>query len=357
MVCETNRLKVKTKRDLTIDLFKGFTILWIIHIHTVFWSGEFYISNTVRQFTLLIDVPIFFFLSGYLLFVGPSETLRRRIVRQFVRLYLMYIVFCLVALAGVYLLRLSQDGSVPGLAAKLTDIVLVRIDFMDEGQGFVLNLWFLKTYFMVLGLAFVLSLWPESWWRNLLLATLAFSAYLLLRPGLKRTDETLYTYTVFTFFYSTLFFLGAWFRKVEKRVKPLYIILFLAALAVSVFIVFRNDSHTLIMQRHKFPPNHQYMIYSLPYVSLFVLVKRMWPLENVNQNLVTKFIEWCSFVIVGDPDILGADQSIRNVSVAIRTVHVAQHTFHHRSGYNGSCVRTVTSLDSGNETRLTVLPQ
>lgn len=71
--------KVKTKRDLTIDLFKGFTILWIIHIHTVFWSGDFYFSDPVRQFTLLIDVPIFFFLSGYLMFVGPSGTLSRSI--------------------------------------------------------------------------------------------------------------------------------------------------------------------------------------------------------------------------------------------------------------------------------------
>lgn len=102
---------------------------------------------------------------------------------------------------------------------------------------------------------------------------------------------------MFTFFYSTLFFIEAWFRKVGKRVKPLYIILFLAALAVSVFIVSRNDSHIMIMQRHKFPPNYQYMIYSLPYVSLFVLIKRMWPLENVNPNLVTEFIEWCSFNI------------------------------------------------------------
>lgn len=52
------------KRDLYIDFAKGFATLAIIFIHTVFWSGQFYIPTEWRVLSLLLDVPLFFALSG-----------------------------------------------------------------------------------------------------------------------------------------------------------------------------------------------------------------------------------------------------------------------------------------------------
>lgn len=52
------------KRDLYIDFAKGFATLAIIFIHTVFWSGQFYVPTELRVLSLLIDVPLFFALSG-----------------------------------------------------------------------------------------------------------------------------------------------------------------------------------------------------------------------------------------------------------------------------------------------------
>ncbi len=52
------------KRDLYIDYAKGFATLSIIFIHTAFWSGQLYLPTEVRVLSLLIDVPVFFALSG-----------------------------------------------------------------------------------------------------------------------------------------------------------------------------------------------------------------------------------------------------------------------------------------------------
>lgn len=52
------------KRDLYIDFAKGLATLSVIFIHTVFWSGQFYVSTEVRVFSLLFDVVLFYALSG-----------------------------------------------------------------------------------------------------------------------------------------------------------------------------------------------------------------------------------------------------------------------------------------------------
>lgn len=55
----------KFKRSLAIDFFKGIAIIGIVFIHTVFVSGWAYVPGYMRNFSLLIDVPLFFFLSGW----------------------------------------------------------------------------------------------------------------------------------------------------------------------------------------------------------------------------------------------------------------------------------------------------
>lgn len=54
----------KTSRSSFIDLARGICALSIVFIHTVFWSGSGYVPTYVASLSLLIDVPVFFFLSG-----------------------------------------------------------------------------------------------------------------------------------------------------------------------------------------------------------------------------------------------------------------------------------------------------
>ena len=70
------------KRDLYIDYAKGLATLSIVFIHTVFWSGQFYVSNEMRIFSLLFDVPIFFALSGLTSSGNIDKTFRRLLKLQ-----------------------------------------------------------------------------------------------------------------------------------------------------------------------------------------------------------------------------------------------------------------------------------
>ena len=76
------------KRDLYIDYAKGLATLSIVFIHTVFWSGQFYVSNEMRIFSLLFDVPIFFALSGLTSSGNIDKTFRR-----LVKLQITYMIF------------------------------------------------------------------------------------------------------------------------------------------------------------------------------------------------------------------------------------------------------------------------
>ncbi len=57
-------MKTKLKRDYTIDFFRGFVALWIVFIHTVCKSGASYVSSKVLNYALIIDGPLFIFISG-----------------------------------------------------------------------------------------------------------------------------------------------------------------------------------------------------------------------------------------------------------------------------------------------------
>ena len=48
-----------------IDFLKGIAAIGIIGIHTAFWGGESYVAVWFKNMTLLLDVPFFFYLSGW----------------------------------------------------------------------------------------------------------------------------------------------------------------------------------------------------------------------------------------------------------------------------------------------------
>lgn len=60
------------KRDNYIDFIRGISAIWIILIHTVFWSGTSYVPEWLRSLTLLVDVPLFVFISGMSFNYGNS---------------------------------------------------------------------------------------------------------------------------------------------------------------------------------------------------------------------------------------------------------------------------------------------
>ena len=60
-----NKVTVTGYRNDYIDFLRGLAAISIVAIHTAFWSGESYTPTWFKSMTLLVDVPFFFYLSGW----------------------------------------------------------------------------------------------------------------------------------------------------------------------------------------------------------------------------------------------------------------------------------------------------
>ena len=79
-------------RDTYFDAFKGMMILSVINIHTVYWSLKPYTPDILRELAYFVDIPIFFFISGYFVRYSGFLSCGRQALRQLVRLYLGYLI-------------------------------------------------------------------------------------------------------------------------------------------------------------------------------------------------------------------------------------------------------------------------
>lgn len=55
----------KTERNNYIDFLRGIAAMGIVAIHTAFWGGQSYTPEWFWNLTLFLDVPFFFYLSGW----------------------------------------------------------------------------------------------------------------------------------------------------------------------------------------------------------------------------------------------------------------------------------------------------
>ena len=261
---------MNNNRDQVIDLFKGFTILWIIHIHTVFWSGTMYLPDYLRELSLFIDVPIFFFLSGYLVFFGSRKDIISRSLRQMKRLYLTYVILSLVVFFAVILLRFLFGYSIPAFSATLFDIITLNVVFV-EFRGFQWNLWFLRVYLVLIIIVPVFAIWRQSLFRNVILSILSFASYIFFSKF--SHTSILAGLPIFVPFYAALFFFGSTFRQIEKHITLRQFVISLVFVLFFVYMAIHRDEYRIVLQSHKFPPSLPYFSYSLLFLYVFVFFK------------------------------------------------------------------------------------
>ncbi|MGD9782345.1 MAG: acyltransferase family protein [Kiritimatiellia bacterium] len=265
-------------RDAYVDFVRGLLLLSVIHIHTVYWSLLTYIPDGVRHAAYLVDIPIFFFISGYL-FKNPSFLgALRSAWRQFSRLYLQYLAVTFLAAGGILLwLRFGESRTEPQVGAVLFSVF--TLDLQGRMWGYLKmyegNLWYARTYLSLLALVPLLA-GPSFFRKRLgLVLAFAFAGYVL----------TTYHYPAKTFllvpagqvlFYALFFLLGALVRAREAKIRRRDVVLSLALNLVLAGLVFHADGNRLILSPAKFPPTVPYFVYALPLVHVFLLGKWFW---------------------------------------------------------------------------------
>ena len=81
-------------RDVYLDFYRGIAAISVVLIHTVYWSGEGYLSESIlRTLVLLVDVPLFVFLSGWSAYYTADI---KKTFDNLLKIWLQYIIFMVI---------------------------------------------------------------------------------------------------------------------------------------------------------------------------------------------------------------------------------------------------------------------
>jgi len=283
-------------RDRFIDLFKGLLILWVIHIHTVFWTGEEYLPDVSRQVSLLADVTAFVFISGYLnRSVNFAKSLRRSL-KQFINLYLNYLIVSALLLFGLFFALALKQNAFPNFWPAFTSMLKVNPDgkLWSRIPVYPGSLWYIAVYLSTLTLIpIALSLANSRVKRAIVLA-----ATLLLFGIFRYTawEQSIFLADAsYIYLFLFVFMLGVTVRAEERAIATWTLIAtFSFNLTLAFGIFFYLQGGDLQIQSHKFPPTFEYLIYSLLPIHLFLIAKRSWNSLNIDSSHRSlTFLEWC----------------------------------------------------------------
>ncbi|MDX8567853.1 acyltransferase family protein [Elizabethkingia sp. HX XZB] len=277
------------KRDLYIDFAKGLATLSIIFIHTAFWSGQFYIPSEFRVLSLLIDVPIFFALSG----ITSSGNIEKTLYRL-LKLQITYMIFVTGLFFADWIFKVGvitfwdtdtlksfystfggkyipQNPSATIDWAQLGNWYLHSYTNCDTFPVVMGSFWYLKVYYIVTILGvLILRFFKQhiSWFIALCIAlTLIFN----IDPNNYPSGQVGYVV-----YYLGVFLIG--FQLKGKTIKKAYIPVLYVLAAISIITIgyiYGPDIYYKI-NKQKFPPQIPYIVWSLlSLITVFVLYNRL----------------------------------------------------------------------------------
>lgn len=286
------------KRDLYIDFAKGFATISIIFIHTVFWSGQFYVPTELRVLSLLVDVPLFYALSGLTSGGNIEKTMYRLLKLQITYMIFVTFLFFLDYFFKVFGLNFfgldwmkdfystfgakytPSDISTKPQWQNLGNWYFHQYTMADTFPVVMGSFWYLKVYFIltVFGVL-ILRFFPKhiKWFTFLCLGlTLMFN----ILPSYYPSGQVGYVA-----FYLGLFLVAHQMK--GKQIPKKWIPFLYGVLTVILVILFWNfgKDYFMRMNKAKFPPKLLYIFWSsFSLLTLFVLYNRLKITKN---NFIT----------------------------------------------------------------------
>ena len=271
------------KRDLYIDCAKGLATLSIVFIHTVFWSGQFYVSNEIRIFSLLFDVPIFFALSGLTSSGNLDKTFRRLL-----KLQIIYMIF----VTGLFFFdRETYQNFFLTFGSKYTENSLSQpFDFKVLGNWWLHqygtcdvfpvvmgSFWYLKTYYIVtfFGVITLRFFSKYIWW--IVGFCVVFIFVFNFNPDFYPTGQVGYTV-----FYLMVFLVA--YQLKNKKLTNSQVLLLIGFVVLSLVGMFWNYGTNIFykLNKQKFPPKIPYIVWSFVSLAMVFIFYNRLKIQKVN---------------------------------------------------------------------------
>ena len=271
------------QRDLYIDFTKGLATLSVIFIHTAYWSGQLYAPPEIRAASLLLDVVLFFALSGLTAGGNVDKTLYRLLKLQITYMLFVTLIFALDYLFKVVGLQMAGETGLKSFYSIFGEkYVPAQISAWPQWQNLgnwyvhsysnadtfpviMGSFWYLKVYF-ILTLFGVLAIrfFPKHIpWITTLCFTLT-SLYNIV-PAWYPTGQVGYVS-----FYLGIF-LSAYMLKGKQLSKTAAACLSGAVIAAFAYLLIQNGGEFILkINKYKFPPKWPYILWILPGVILLL---------------------------------------------------------------------------------------
>ena len=264
---------VKNVRDNNIDFFRGIAALCIIFIHTVFWSGTSYTPSTMKSLSLLIDVPIFIFISGMSFNFSKSVL---KTIKGFSKLWLKYIVF----LMFYFILIFVFDNEQFSLNA-IVKAIFFNYSRNDIFPAVASSLWFLYMYFVVSLLCDTIICVYNKYVKQLdEFKYVIIIAFLFYGISLYKSNFTFIGPNIFM--YSFIYLLGYYLY--NYKLKSWKVFVSLLIVLILTYIVFINyiGLDFNLMQTYKFDYDIRYLLHSMFSILAVVYFKDRLKIKSNN---------------------------------------------------------------------------
>ncbi|MGX9986700.1 acyltransferase family protein [Soonwooa purpurea] len=286
------------KRDLYIDFAKGFATLSVIFIHTVFWSGQFYVPTEVRVMSLFFDVILFYALSGITSGANIEKTFYRLLKLQVTYMIFVTFLFFMDYFFKVFGLTffsidwlkdfystfggkyVPQNISSDPQWQNLGNWYLHQYTNADTFPVVMGSFWYLKVYYIltVFGVL-ILKFFPKhiNWFIALcVVLTLIFNLF----PQYYPSGQVGYVA-----FYLAVFLIAHQMRGKKIPTKMIPVLYSIVALALVGMFSYYGTEIFYKLNKNKFPPKLPYIIWTMfAVVTLFVGYNR---LKIKKQNFLT----------------------------------------------------------------------
>ncbi len=261
------------KRNYYIDVLKGIAIISVIFIHTIFpFRGETeYVPSWFANFTLLFEVPMFFFLAGWTYSYTKSNKsyLKSLIVTQIKYMIFISLVFLAIVVTNHIKFRNGTNISFTYLIYNFFHQYTATNPFGGVSGA----LWFFKVYFLVslLGATLIKLVKPNIRVYIIMICFVGIFLITFVKPIVGQINIGIELSQIL--FYLFFYMLGNYTKDIELSLGKM---IGLFAITIIELLVIHNLMYTdvTLLQQHKFPPNFIFLLWSLFGVYIVLYLKK-----------------------------------------------------------------------------------